>query len=73
MAISIGKIYLSIRQGIKTIEPIILLSAGTYLLIEGVQKRNFFFGVAGGTLMFRGGVDLGKVIEETDYVVGDKV
>ncbi len=73
MAISIGKIYFSIRQGIKSVEPVIFLCAGTYLLIEGIQKRNFLLGVAGGSLMFRGGVDLGKVIEETETVVEERV
>jgi hypothetical protein len=44
----------------------VILFSGTYLLINGIQKKNIPMGVVGGILVFRGGLDLGKVIEESD-------
>lgn len=43
-----------------------MLFSGTYLLVHGMQSKNYPLGVAGGLLLFRGGVNLGKVIEESD-------
>ncbi|MFD2200394.1 hypothetical protein [Shivajiella indica] len=54
-----------IKKGFKSIEPAILLFSGTYLLIQAIQKKNIPIGVAGGVLVFRGGMDLGKVVEES--------
>lgn len=55
-----------IKKGLKSIEPAVILFSGTYLLINGIQKKNIPMGVVGGILVFRGGLDLGKVIEESD-------
>lgn len=55
-----------IKKGLKSIEPAVILFSGTYLLIHGIQKKNIPMGVVGGILVFRGGLDLGKVIEESD-------
>jgi hypothetical protein len=59
-------IYHNAKKGFKSIEPIVMLFSGTYLLVHGMQSRNYPLGAAGGLLLFRGGVDLGKVIEESD-------
>ena len=36
------------------------------MLTQGIQNKNLPMGLAGGMLVFRGGLDLGKVIEESD-------
>jgi hypothetical protein len=59
-------LFINIKKGFKSIEPVVMLFSGTYLLIHGLQNRNYPLGVAGGMLLFRGGVDLGKIIEESD-------
>ncbi len=58
-------IFNNIRKGIKSIEPAIMFFSGSYLLIHGLQSKNYPLGVAGGVLLFRGGIDLGKVLEES--------
>jgi hypothetical protein len=55
-----------IKKGLKSIEPAVILLSGTYLLVHGIQKKNIAMGLAGGLLVFRGGLDIGKVIEESD-------
>lgn len=55
-----------IKKGLKSIEPAVMLLSGTYLLVQAIQKKNIPMGVAGGVLVFRGGLDLGKVVEESD-------
>lgn len=55
-----------IKKGFKSIEPVVMLFSGTYLLIHGLKNKNYPLGAAGGMLLFRGGVDLGKIIEESD-------
>jgi hypothetical protein len=59
-------IFIDIKKGLKTIEPAVMLFSGTYLLIQAIQKKNIPMGVAGGLLVFRGGMDLGKVVEESE-------
>ena len=61
-----NSISINIKKGLKTIEPAVMLFSGTYLLIHGIQNKNFSLGAAGGLLLFRGGMDLGKVIEESE-------
>jgi hypothetical protein len=67
MAKLVKSIFINIKKGFKSIEPVVMLFSGTYLLIHGLQNKNYPLGVAGGMLLFRGGVDLGKVIEESDF------
>ena len=59
-------IYHNVKKGFKSIEPVVMLFSGTYLLVHGMQSKNYPLGIAGGLLLFRGGVNLGKVIEESD-------
>jgi hypothetical protein len=54
------------KKVLKSIEPAVMLLSGTYLLVQAIQKKNIPMGVAGGVLVFRGGLDLGKVVEESD-------
>lgn len=54
------------KKSLKTVEPAVMLFSGTYLLTQGIQNKNLPMGLAGGMLVFRGGLDLGKVIEESD-------
>ncbi|RPA68507.1 hypothetical protein EF405_07915 [Cyclobacteriaceae bacterium YHN15] len=53
------------KKVLKSIEPAVMLLSGTYLLIQAIQKKNIPMGAAGGVLVFRGGLDLGKVVEES--------
>lgn len=62
----LNSIFTIAKKSVKTIEPAVMLFSGTYLLAHGIQKKNFPLGLAGGMLVFRGGLDLGKVIEESD-------
>ena len=55
-----------IKKGLKSIEPAVMLLSGTYLLVQAIQKKSLPMGVAGGVLVFRGGLDLGKVVEEIE-------
>jgi hypothetical protein len=57
---------INLKKGLKSIEPVVMIFSGTYLLIHGVQRKNFPLGAAGGMLLIRGGVDLGKAIEESE-------
>lgn len=59
-------LFTNLKKGFKSIEPVVMLFSGTYLLIHGLQNRNYPLGVAGGMLLFRGGVNIGKIIEESD-------
>ncbi|MFD2036013.1 hypothetical protein ACFSKL_14505 [Belliella marina] len=59
-------IFINIRKGLKSIEPAVSIFSGAYLLVHGLQSKNYPLGIAGGMLLFRGGVDLGKVIEESE-------
>jgi len=62
----LNSIFIIAKKSLKTIEPAIMLFSGTYLLAQGIQSKNFPLGLAGGLLVFRGGLDLGKVIEESE-------
>ncbi len=66
MATLTNSLFNDIKKGFKSIEPVVMLFSGTYLLIHGLKNKNYPLGVAGGMLLFRGGVDLGKIIEESD-------
>lgn len=66
MATISKSLFTNLKKGLKSIEPVVMLFSGTYLLIHGLQNRNYPLGVAGGMLLFRGGVDIGKIIEESD-------
>lgn len=57
---------INLKKGIKSIEPVVMLFSGTYLLIHGVQNKNFTLSTAGSLLLIRGGIDLGKAIEESE-------
>jgi hypothetical protein len=59
-------ILIQIKKGLKSIEPAVMILSGTYFLIQAIQKKNVPMGVAGGVLVFRGGLDLGKVVEESE-------
>ncbi|PSL02274.1 hypothetical protein [Cecembia rubra] len=59
-------IFHNVKKGFKSIEPVVMLFSGAYLLVHGMQGKNYPLGIAGGLLLFRGGVNLGKVIEESD-------
>lgn len=63
---AINQIFGIVKKSLKAAEPAIMVFSGTYLLTQGIQKKNFPLGLAGGLLVFRGGVDLGKIIEEHD-------
>jgi hypothetical protein len=66
MATLSNSLFINIKKGFKSIEPVVMLFSGTYLLIHGLKNKNYPLGAAGGMLLFRGGVDLGKIIEESD-------
>lgn len=62
----LNSIFRIAKKSLKTVEPAVMLFSGTYLLTQGIQNKNLPMGLAGGMLVFRGGLDLGKVIEESD-------
>jgi hypothetical protein len=62
----INSLAINLKKGLKSIEPVVMLFSGTYLLVHGIQSKNFPLGAAGGMLLFRGGIDLGKAIEESE-------
>ncbi|MCL6259542.1 hypothetical protein M3O96_10605 [Aquiflexum sp. TKW24L] len=62
----LNSIGIIVKKSLKTIEPALMLFSGTYLLTQSIQQKNFPLGVAGGFLLFRGGMELGKAIEESE-------
>lgn len=66
MATLAKSIFINIKKGLKSIEPVVMIFSGTYLLVHGMQNKNYPLGVAGGFLLVRGGVNLGKAMEESD-------
>lgn len=66
MAKLLNSLFRTAKKSLKTVEPAVMLFSGTYLLALGIQSKNFPLGLAGGMLVFRGGLDLGKVIEESE-------